>query len=51
MKAERIEFENRRLYLVFEKMDLSLTQYIRKRGRKGLVRLEEDNEISDLLLS
>jgi hypothetical protein len=49
MKAERIEFENRRLYLVFEKMDLSLTQYIRKRGRKGLVRLEEDNEIRTIM--
>jgi hypothetical protein len=49
MKAERIEFENRRLYLVFEKMDLSLTQYIRKRGRKGLVRLEEDSEIRTIM--
>jgi hypothetical protein len=49
MKAERIEFENRRLYLVFEKMDLSLTQYIRKRGRKGLVRLEEDSEIRTII--
>jgi serine/threonine protein kinase len=25
MKAERIEYENRRLYMVLEKMDMSLT--------------------------
>lgn len=25
MKAERIEFENRKLYIVFEMMDMSLT--------------------------
>ena len=32
MKADRIEFENKRLYLVFENMDMTLTQYIRKKG-------------------
>jgi serine/threonine protein kinase len=41
MRAERIEFENRRLYLVFELMDMTLTQFIRKRGRKGLLKLDE----------
>lgn len=45
MKAERIEYENRRLYIVFEMMDMSLTQYIRKRGRRGAYRLDEQNEI------
>jgi len=49
MKAEKIEFENRRLYLVFERMDMSLTQYIRKRGRKGLVKLDEDTEIKTIM--
>ena len=48
MKAERIEFENRRLYLVFELMDMSLTQFIRKRGRKGLLKLDEDHEIKTI---
>lgn len=41
MKAERIEFENRKLYIVFEMMDMSLTQYIKKRGRRGVHRLDE----------
>jgi serine/threonine protein kinase len=48
MKAERIEFENRRLYLVFELMDMSLTQFIRKRGRKGLLKLDEEHEIKTI---
>lgn len=45
MKAERIELENRRLYIVFERMDLSLTQWIKKKGRKGQKKLNEDTEI------
>lgn len=45
MKAEQIELENRRLYIVFERMDLSLTQWIKKKGRKGMVKLNEDSEI------
>jgi len=40
MKAERIEYENRRLYLVLEKMDMSLTQYIKKKSKKAL-RIDE----------
>jgi hypothetical protein len=32
MKAERIEYENRRLYLAFEMMDMTLTQWIKKVG-------------------
>lgn len=49
MKAERIEYENRRLYLVFEKMDMSLTQYIRKRGKKNTYKLDEKNEIKVIM--
>jgi hypothetical protein len=49
MKAERIEFENRKLYIVFEKMDMSLTQFIKKKGRKGSVLLNENNEIKILM--
>ena len=49
MKAERIEFENRKLYIVFEKMDMSLTQYIKKKGRKGSVLLNESAEIKILM--
>lgn len=45
MKAERIQLENRRLYIVFERMDLSLTQWIKKKGRKRKVKLSEDTEI------
>jgi renal tumor antigen len=49
MKAERIEYDNRRLYLVFECMDMSLTQYIKKRGRKGLIKLDEKHEILPIM--
>ena len=45
MKAERIQLENRRLYIVFERMDLSLTQWTKKKGRKRKVKLSEDTEI------
>lgn len=45
LKADRIELENRRLYIVFERMDMSLTQWIKKKGRKGAVKLNEDSEI------
>ena len=45
MKAEKIQLENRRLYIVFERMDLSLTQWIKKKGRRRKVRLNEDSEI------
>lgn len=41
MKAERIEYENRRLYIIFEMMDMSLTQYIKRKGRRLGVRLDE----------
>jgi len=43
MKAERIELEKGRLYIVFELMDMSLTQYIKKKGRKGQIQLDEDH--------
>lgn len=33
LKAEQIEFENKRVYAVFELMDMSLTQYLRKRSK------------------
>ena len=49
MKAERIEFENRKLYIVFEMMDMSLTQYIKKRGRRGVNRLDEQAEIKVIM--
>lgn len=45
MRAESIEYENRRLYLVFDKMEMSLTDYIKKKGRKGLIKLNEQHEI------
>ena len=49
MKAERIEFENRKLYIVFKQMDMSLTQYIKKKGKKGLLQLNESGEIKVLM--
>ena len=49
MKAERIEFENRKLYIVFKQMDMSLTQFIQKKGKKGLMQLNENGEIKVLI--
>jgi hypothetical protein len=49
MKAERIEFENRWLYIIFEKMDMSLTQFIRKKGQKWASKLNEDYEIKTIM--
>jgi len=37
MKAEKIELEKGRLFIVFELMEMSLTQYIKKKGQKGLI--------------
>lgn len=31
MKAERIEYDNKKLYIVFEKMDMNLSEYIKKK--------------------
>ena len=49
MRAERIEYENRKLYIVFEKMDMTLTQFIRKKGKKGAYKLSEDFEIKVIM--
>ena len=44
MKAERIELENRRLYIVFERMDRSLTPWSKKKAKRH-IKLNEDSEI------
>ena len=44
-----MDYENRRLYLVFEKMDMSLTQYIKKIGRKGMNKLDEQSQIKTIM--
>lgn len=31
MRAERIEYDNKRLFIVFEKMEMNLSDYIKKR--------------------
>ena len=49
MKAERREYENRTLYIIFEMMDMSLTQYIKKRGRRGVNRLDEHSEVKVIM--
>lgn len=33
LKAERIEYENRKLYIVFEKMEMNLQEYIKKKRK------------------
>lgn len=33
MRAESIHFENKRVYAVFELMEMSLTQFMRKRSK------------------
>jgi len=45
MKAERIAFENKRLYLLFPLMEMSLTQFIRKKAKQEHVELDEQDEI------
>lgn len=49
MKAHRIEYENRKLFIVFDLMEMSLTQFIKKIGRKGLVKMDEDNQIKVIM--
>ena len=49
MKAHRIEYENRKLFIVFDLMEMSLTQYIKKIGRKGLVKMDEDSQIKVIM--
>ena len=49
MRAERIEFDNKRLYLVQELMDETLTQFIKRKGRKRTVQLSEDDEIKIIM--
>jgi len=48
MKAERIEYENRKLFIVFEQMDMSLTQFIKRKVKSGQ-KLDEQNEIKILM--
>ena len=49
IRADKIEYENRKLIIVFEKMDMSLSEYIKKRGRKGLLKLDEQSEIKVIM--
>lgn len=45
MKAEKIDYDNRKLYVFFEPMEMNLTQYIKKKAKRGKGRLEEMSEI------
>ena len=45
IRAEQIDCENRKLIIVFEKMEMSLSEFIKKRGRKGLLKFDELSEI------
>lgn len=49
LKADLIEFDNRKLYAFFDKMDMSLTDYIKKKGKKNLVKLSESDEIKTIM--
>jgi serine/threonine protein kinase len=49
LKADRIEFENKRAYAVFELMDMSLTQFLRKRSKAAIPKLDESSEIRVLM--
>jgi serine/threonine protein kinase len=42
LKAEKIEYENRKLFIVFEKMELNMSDWIKKKGQKGMVKLDEE---------
>lgn len=33
LKAERIEYDNRKLFIVFEKMEMNLQEYIKKKRK------------------
>ena len=45
MKAEHIDFENRKLYVFFPRMDMNLTQFIKKKIKRGKGKLDENTEI------
>ena len=45
MKADHIDFDNRKLYVFFQPMDMNLTQFIKKRFKRGKGRLDEATEI------
>jgi hypothetical protein len=49
MKSEAIHYDNKRVYAVFELMDMSLTQYMRKRSKQKVNKLEEVTEIRVLM--
>lgn len=49
LKAEHIEFENKRAYAIFELMEMSLTQFLRKRLKSNNPKLDENTEIRVLM--
>jgi len=49
MKAEAIEYDNKRLYIVFELMEMTLTQFMRKRLKQNKPQLDEKTEILVLM--
>lgn len=36
MKSEKIELEMRKLYILFEKMDMSMSQFIKKKSNTSM---------------
>lgn len=49
LKADHIEYDNKKLYVFFEKMDMSLTDYIKKHGRSRGQNLDESTEIQTIM--
>jgi serine/threonine protein kinase len=50
LKAERIEYENRRLFIVFEKMEMNLQEYIKKSKKQGMHETEIATIMKQILL-
>lgn len=47
LRAEKIDYENRKLFMVFEKMDMNLQEFIKQKHRSGQKLTE--NEISTIM--
>ena len=49
LKADSIEYDNRKLYAIFELMEMSLTQFLRKRAKMAKPMLDENTEVKVIM--
>ena len=49
LKAETVEYDNRKLYAIFELMEMSLTQFLRKRAKMAKPMLDENTEVKVIM--